>query len=142
MPFHTESVLGGNLFEDLANVRIMKLRERPTLPTDQVIVLRVAVVVLVHIAAVLARHTAKHTRFHHLIERPINRRSADAVRPAIQLPGKLLGIEVVVLGEHRLDDRGPLPGHAFAARRQILPKLFGGRYGDVQGSEIGHVTGW
>src|SRR5262249_47653497 len=95
---HPEAVLGRHPIEDLREAGIFKFDERAALAADEVVVSRVAVVVLVNFAIIAARHFPQQARGDHIVQCPIDGGPADAraIGAAGKPADKLVGVEVLV----------------------------------------------
>ena len=105
-----ELVEGGDGVEDLPQVGARELDQRLAPSAVEVIVLRVAVVVLIDGPAA-EHHLSQQPRFHELGKRSVDRWPAGggAVGGAAEIGEELLGVEVLVSGADMLDDHPPLP---------------------------------
>src|SRR5262245_47074598 len=89
--------------------------------TIQMVVLRIAVVVLVNGPATEG-HLPKQARLHEFVEGAIDGRPADSVGlvPAAEAVDQFVGIEMVVPGEDKVHECPPLLGDTLSAALQIL----------------------
>ena len=108
----------------------------------QVVVLRVAVVVLVDGPAA-ERHLPQQAGFDQLVERAVDGRPADllALVSAGEAVDQLVGVEVVVPLEDEVDQRPPLLRDPLAAALQVLLEPLLRRERDLdfaEGEIVGH----
>lgn len=120
-----ELVFAGHRIANLPNLVAVKFDQFVALLAVQVIVLRIAVVVLVDGTAV-ERHFAQQARLDEFGEGTIDRGPADAVPVAIflQLGQERFGIEMVVVTEDMFDDGLTLLRRPLAAALQKLLEPF------------------
>ena len=105
-----EAVLAANLVNDDGDRFVGELDQLSALRADQVIVLRIAIVVLVDFAAGGARDLAEQAGFFQKSQGAIDRRTADAAATLVRGDARdqCVGVKVFVLREDLFDDDGPL----------------------------------
>src|SRR5207248_4705818 len=82
---------------------ILELDDPPALLTDQMLVLRVAVIVLEE-GPRAELQPPQHAGVHELVERPVDGRAADAQSRLLEVLDQDVRVEVVVLGEDVADE--------------------------------------
>jgi len=135
-----ELVKGRDGVEDLPQVGARELDQRLAPGAVEVIVLRVAVVVLVDGPAA-EHHLPQQTGFDELGERPVDRRPArgGAIGGAAQIGEELLGVEVLVAGTDMLDNHPSLPRDPLppGLEKLLKPLARRQRHVDLAEREIG-----
>ena len=135
-----ELMEGSDGVEDLPQVSTRELDQRLAAGAVEVIVLRVAVVVLVDGPAA-EHHLSQQPRFDKLGERPVDRRPArgGAVGGAAEIGEELLGVEVLVSGADVLNDHPPLPRDPLppGLEKLLEPLARRQRYIDLAEREVG-----
>ena len=123
-----EAVLIANLLDDCGDRFVGELDQFAALRTDQVVVLRVTVVVLVDLTTIRPRDFAEQTRLFQQLESAVHGRSADtsAGFVARDFCDQIIRIEVFVLSEYLIDDDRPLASQPFPFCQQELTKFFDG----------------
>src|SRR4029077_7621127 len=99
--------------------------QRAAFAANQMVVLRVAVIVLVDFAVVTASDFAQQPRQDHVVKSPVDGGAADtcAVGPVRQPADELVGIEVLVRGKNFVDDRFAFARQAHATGGQVFTKF-------------------
>ena len=129
---HAEVVLAGDRVAEVGQLVAVELDQLLAHLAVEVIVLRVAVVVLVDGPAA-ERHLSQQARFDQLVERAVDGRPTD--RAGFRLAGEaghqLVGVEVVVPLEDMVDQDPPLLRDPLAAALQVLFEPLLRREGDL-----------
>ena len=115
----------------------MELGQSPTFATDQVIVLRVSVIVFEDIAVLLPGHFADEARLFQLQQRPVDGRSADPASICFlsETANELLGVEVFVVSEYLFDNDASLARQTQSLGGEVFAILLGRRDGDADVGE-------
>jgi hypothetical protein len=98
MPFNAEVVLCRDLLHGGINRGVLKLDHLPALVANQVLMLRVAVVMVVDCPRA-DLDFAQQPRIDELRQSPVNRRPADTAFDRREVGQKFIGIKVFMLGE-------------------------------------------
>src|SRR5947209_7117373 len=119
-----EVVAAADLAEDRLQRRVLELDHLVALVAVEMLVLRVAIVVLV-VGARAQLELAEQAGVDELRQRAIDRGSADLEVGPFQLVDELVGVEVAVALENVVDHLALLPGVALRARaaREVLAEL-------------------
>ena len=121
MPGHAEAMLGRDFFEECGDVFVAKFDELAAFFADEVIVLRVAIVVFVDFAIVGAGDFANESGVFEFADGAIHGGAADAAAVAAGLCeacDDAVAVEVFVVGEDFADDGFAFLGEPFAARAE------------------------
>src|SRR5262245_55431390 len=120
-----EAVLGANLVYHDGDRFVGELDQLSALRANQVVMLRIAIVVLVYLAAGGAGDLAEQTGFLKKFQRAIDRRAADAAPTLVRRDAsdQCVGVKVFVLREHLFDNNRPLARKSLFLRQQELTKL-------------------
>lgn len=138
MAFDSEPVLGGHLIPNCQQFVALELNEFAAARAVQVVVLRVAVIVVINGAAV-ELETVQQPRIDAFTQRPVHGRRADVVRLATarETFDQFLSIKVIVLAEDLFDQELPLCRLPLPSRLEILRETLLGGKRDFQGSDFG-----
>ena len=125
VPLRTELMGGGNCVAKRDELLTRKFDEPLATRAVKVVMLRIAVVVLIHSPSV-EDHFLEQASFDHLVERPVDRRATGPLtrctRP--QIGQQLLGIKMLVPSRHMVNNRLTLPGDSLAPCLHELGKPF------------------
>ena len=115
---------------------ILKLDDLVAAFADEVIVLRVAVVVFI-VGSQADFQPAEHSGFHEFGQSAVDGRPADLQAPGFQVIDELLGIEMIVFFENKAHEIALLIGVALGLRPggQELPKFLFGSLRNRDGGE-------
>lgn len=127
MSLDPESVSPSDLIDDLGEFGVVELDHFSTSFADEVIVCRIAVVEFVDVSIVVSRDFAEESGVFEPSERTIDGGSADtaSVGPLGEPEDELVGVEVLVEGEHFLDDSGPFLSEAHPLGGEVFAKPLG-----------------
>jgi hypothetical protein len=131
-----EVVLAGDLIPQGDQSLVLELQQAVALGAMEMVVLRIAVIVLVD-GPPVEHKLAEQPSVDKLRKRPIDRRPADVPRlPGLrQLLHQLVGIKVLVVAEDMVHQRQPLRRHAHPAALQELNKPVPRGEGNLHGTE-------
>lgn len=117
---YAEAMLASHSLTHGEHLFATELDQLVALGAVQVIVRRVAIIVLVDRAAA-ERHLPQQARFDQFVERSVNSRPTDRVlAEGFELVDQLVGIEVRMPGEDMIDQHAALRGGSFAFALQVL----------------------
>ena len=125
MSRHAEAMFGGDDVQGPRQGRILEFDQGAALAANQVVVLRVAVIVFVDFTVMTAGDFAQQSRENHVVEGAIDGGAADslAVGAGRELAHKLIGVEMLVRREHLGDDGLAFASQALSAGGQIFTEF-------------------
>ena len=126
MSAHAERVASGHFFQDFGDGPVLKLDQLPANATNEMIVLRIAVIVLVDFPPIGPSDAAQETGFHHETQRAVDGGPADShgSRPVDQSRRQLISVKMEMAGKHFIDDGRAFRSEPQAASGQKLLEFF------------------
>jgi hypothetical protein len=139
MSAHAEAVVRSNSFQDSRDFFVAKLDELLALFADEVVVLRVPIIVFVNFTVIRTRNFTNQACLFERTDGPIDCRPADSPTVASWLSqprDDLIGIEMLVFSEDLANDRFAFLCQTFSLSRQVLSKFFDRRCCDFLTIEL------